>query len=261
MKLTHVLSVLFLAAAPLSNFAHAASTATASVSIVEIVLTDLDPNDGITPSLQVLPLEWGESSAGVNYYIPAPGPGSVWTYETSKDPLAPLQTELALGPVFAGTATKGGTSLDTLSIASALTVSASDLRDSRSSAQSLVHLVLSPNTNMSITFDFDVQAHSVPTDSDRAGATGFVFINDLRFSRPSPDSVDMQHGYTESAAGNGGKSGNFRFTGGLNSGEQARDLVFQMYVESRIAPVPEPHTYAMMLAGLLIAGAASRRRG
>lgn len=56
MKVRPVLLAALMAPMLLANPAHAAkSSASASVSISEIVLTDTDLNDGIAPSLQVLP--------------------------------------------------------------------------------------------------------------------------------------------------------------------------------------------------------------
>jgi hypothetical protein len=71
---------------------------------------------------------------------------------------------------------------------------------------------------------------------------------------------------SKSAAGNQDASAQAQYVkGGWRSGNNTSlndSQVWQRYVlvQDNIAPVPEPETYAMLLAGLAIMGAAAARR-
>lgn len=263
MKLRRALFLAFLAPSLLINTAHAASTASASVSIAEIVLTDLDLNDGIAPSLQIVPENIRVETASV-YYTPRGSFTPIGDYDESKNDLAPLDAQLSVGNLLAGTATKRGTSLDTLALSTELSASAGSIKSAASRIDSSVRLRLSPNTSISITFNVDVQADSVPGESESALGSLIISMHPAEASIPLPDDLNYHLSYSENASGQGqGQAGPVSWTGTYELGKTAYDLRLHLDAVSAISPVPEPHTYGMLAAGLLVAGAAGwlqRRR-
>lgn len=263
MKMKSALLAATLAPALFVNTAHAAATASASISIVEVVLTDLDVNDGITPSLQFMPDSgFTKESASVSYRKRAPGSPFVSNTVTEEDNFKPLDAQMALGNVLSGSATKRGDTFETLGFASDLSAGASDIRSAAASTSSYIRFLLSPNTKLSITFAFDVQADSVPGESQSANAAAWLNLSLTEAPRPLPLDQYLLLTYEENALGEGeGQPGPATYTANWSTGNYTPDLNLQMYTSAGISPVPEPHTYSMLLAGLMLAGAAGIRRG
>lgn len=235
-----------------------AATANASVAIVEITLTDLDVNDGITPSLQLLTPDFFDSRVSVTHFFRNSATPNV-NGLTSFNYFEPLQRRTILTSSLDGTAAKTGTSLDTLAISSSLTTTPGLLSRADASSNAHVDFLLSPNTSLSITFDLSVQADAVFGDSTYARADAWAMINYEGALRPFGPNRSLIHEDTDRGTLRG-KEETVRWTGTIDSRADALDLNLQFATFAQISPVPEPQTWGMLLAGLALAGAAARRK-
>lgn len=240
------------------NSAQAAGTASASVSIVEIVLTDLDLTDGITPSLQLLAPSRTASRANATYLNATP---RAWIGENkgSSDYFGSLNAQTSVPNQVFGTASKSGDSLETLAVSTSMSAGNSSILRTEADAMSFVEFLLSPNTSLSITFDMSVSADSVTGQSRDAMAYTSAYIDYIWAPRPIGPSFNKT--YQEDEFGQHGQAGSVRWTGTIDSGASEEHLFMTINAISSVtpAPVPEPATYGMMLAGLALVGAAGRR--
>lgn len=179
----------------------------------------------------------------------------------SIDSLDELHAQHDLGDVLTQSANKRGDSFETLAIDTSLSASASHLDLAVSRAGIDTRFVLSPNTRMSITFTVDLNADSVPGESEFATARAWLSVINANATRPYPGELRFLQTYSENSLAQGeGEAGVFSYSGIIGAGDTAQVFLLAMNADSSISPVPERSTYAMMFAGLLVAGAAYSRR-
>jgi hypothetical protein len=233
------LSTLIMAAAPVS---HAQVTSTASITGFNYKLVDLDPNDGIAPSLTVTnPYYWITAAA----YPDNSG---------YPDPIQIIST-----PGTASITIASGTTASTYNGANAssnLTIyGASPRFDSNVITQ--WNFVLTPHTAVVVSGFGTI--HGEQTGGLQAGADLQVFAayyahpND-QYEQYLSDGMYTYYGQDQSRAlnltfssGDGELDGRF----GLSTNTQGQGIA---------AAVPEPSTYAMLLSGLAALALAKRRR-
>lgn len=249
------------------------ASAHATVSDIHIVLIDLDLNDGIAPALvyRDVPEHWSAEATGlVSHKV---GESYLWldsiysatawgAGQHSKELLGPA--DIAAGRVFGQTGSTG-TSLEALLLSADAQADniVGDTHETAAFTSIYPHyFYLSPNTELSISFDLTVGASIEGGQRyDRARSSASFSINNQWFS--ANHDARMASGQPWD-----GQAGTFQHTARLVSG--ARELQVEIgmgaYAETvlteayAVAPVPEPHSWAMMLGGLGLIGAMARRR-
>lgn len=246
-RLTLPALALALATSLPAGLAHAASvSAEASIRQFSIELIDLDPNDGITPFISFSNVTYDASS---EYRLN----GGATTL--LRDSLDSAGSTGVTGPVGSASTSSTATSwssaatLDGNPAGSPVALAAIFYRAS---------YILSPATRAVFTFEGDISA---PSASGPGYSTASAFMASELYVYPD----DWSHPRSFSLLGQ--SPGAFSYTGEVRSlaGEQASGMLqlstgVEAYLYGPAAPVPEPSTYAMLLAGVAIVGAARRRR-
>lgn len=257
------------------------TTARASVSNVRIALIDLDPNDGITPYLVYRESEYSgevESATFVKHEARGLPSHEMHDYSTTPFGASSLSMELnspadlPAGSV-AGHAALSGTSLDTIQVRASGSIDSTYDQQRNMFVYSTVSpkdFYLSPNTALSITVDLSVQSvieggfgnDELSLDDWVSSEAAFVFSNQWETrSFELRHTIFSNNGFPEQ-----GKAETRTFTGQISNG--AREALLTLGATSSVsayfnagpAPVPEPHSWAMMLGGLGLIGAMARRR-
>lgn len=212
------------------------------MSNVQYQLIDLDLTDGITPSITF------DADDEVTVYSSIRTTPPLPIYEQI---LSDFGSTTMVGDYAHTSATlglNGGSNQVTLTPASVW-------QSAGSSSQLLTRFTLSPSTGLSFsasaTIAADAQTHA-------AEATA-IFIADLSYTH---NGVFRLQEYVEAYSTHNGAR-DYLFNGYFVSGREAASGTFNMRTWSSattIAPVPEPATYGMLLAGALVVGLAARRR-
>lgn len=247
-----------LAPALLAGQAQAASTAHASITVLDITLIDNDLNDGITPSLQLLP-HWSLPYVDVLYILRSDSNDERGSKVTATSQWESISTQVTQSGG-TGTSSVSGSSLDTLKLDSSIETSKGPLFSMRTEGDITLRYLLSANTIMQFTFESDIGASRVAGDSDYASArTENIFA----YADDAFPEYWYSHFYSENAGGpSGNGAGSQIRTANMSSGAQSREWSLTSRAYTEINPVPEPQTWGMLLTGLAVAGAAAlRRRG
>ncbi|HEX8613139.1 MAG TPA: PEP-CTERM sorting domain-containing protein [Telluria sp.] len=242
-------------------------SSTASISNIRYTLTDLDLNDGVTPYLMpALYLDHGSSTFGARYWD-----HDDWQeQEDTRDVSFYDQQTIAFDTVRPGehskhlqvTANISGTSLDTMAISNTATVSGSGQGGTFSDIILRRNFTLSPNTLLTISLD-------VNTSSDRTGEEIAGYGDAYAFVRVDDKYTHFAHHSEIPAQWPGQNGGQQTFNTTIQTGNWEHWINTELWVRatagvSEISPVPEPQTYAMLLAGLGLIGwrlARSRQAG
>jgi hypothetical protein len=237
-----------------------ALSARATITGLQMNLIDLRPDDGIAPSMR-----WAshESLSYVNGFIGQPscfGADPLCVYDSSS---TPFDTTLSVN-----TAGRGATVSSSM-LPEGWTVSLTSAPASRPGFPRNVHagalildndlgelITLSPHTALSVTghytFEMDIQPGA--GQSERY-VTAQIFMHSWRHN--FSDSLALEG---TSAGGHATKSGDFNWylENQLNV-EHTKGGWMLLHVDT-VPPIPEPGTYALMLAGLGFMGTMVRRR-
>ncbi|WP_338769837.1 PEP-CTERM sorting domain-containing protein [Massilia sp. METH4] len=236
----HVILAATLCAAP----AFADDTFTARLTNFGYTLTDLNPNDAYTPT--PLDITRGNST------------GSLWL--VNFDPMTEIDRDLAALP---GTAMSdsgqlgsyGGAWSTGTDLSQSVSLASSGYGIGWSEADWTIQITMQPNTAITLTghltMDWTQTGSELPGTSSGLSSVFSVGAPDWGTSEhvytfESPDSIDTDLSITYSHRGSA------PLVVYISSSLTAHSSVF--------APVPEPSTYAMLVAGLAIAGWTARRR-
>lgn len=244
-----------LAPALLGGHAHAASTAHASITVLDITLIDNDLNDGITPSLQLLP-HWSLPYVDVLYILRSDTNDERGSKVTATSQWESITTQVTQSGG-TGTSSVSGSSLDTLKLDSSIETSKGPLFSMRTEGDITLRYLLSANTTMQFTFESDIGASRVAGDSDYVSArTENIFA----YADDAFPEYWYSHFYAENTGGPWGSAGSQIRTANMSSFGQSRKWSLTSRAYAEINPVPEPETWGMLLTGLAVAGAAALRR-
>ena len=218
-------------------------TAAASLNNIQFQLIDLDLTDNINPSITF-------SSTNASGYLSffASGVGGT-NYLNGFDTVSQVFTNGSVS------ATNGATSMHSETHANAV---AGQLSSNVSTAQAF-YFTLSPSTRLS----FSAQADAFVQEEGISQAMAFASIGGSfetavngvsgkeEFSRSLSSSDGMRNRYLQGWFDAGTAGG----TGKLYANTSSS---FSHY--PNMAPVPEPETYGMLMAGLLVVGSIARRK-
>lgn len=235
--------------------AHATSNANANLSNLQFTITDLDINDGIKSNLS-----WLESN---NYIL-----GSVRNqrdsnpqdlfYQRNNNTFLPLYDSAEMLTAFALAAVNGESHSD----AGAIGAGYSQTPDSRYNFGSGfgANFVLTAKSQLVITMDASTEAKTT-TGYDFASAGAFLVANTV-----SPGWGNGYQDYIRVNAGLGQSSYSARqlVLTLVNPFSNSVNVSVSAYVDglgfTDISAVPEPETYAMLMAGLGLLGFCARRK-
>lgn len=230
----------------------AAGTTSASLSNLQLGTLDLTPDDGIMPGYTI-----DAVSPFLAAYFFAEAADS--TQESYPDPYQPDSVRVDYGPSF-GEARTGG-ALGDLSTNAAAHANLGDFGFAGAFSEQLVWLTLQPHTVLTVGGHFTTSAERMVDSADydaysRVSVTladeNFHVVTELWRSSGAWPNGDMAHALDE----------DFLLTY-ANGTDQ--DMLVSLYLSTWsdiivLAPVPEPGTWAMLSAGLLLLGGAARRR-
>ncbi|MES2902221.1 MAG: PEP-CTERM sorting domain-containing protein [Pseudomonadota bacterium] len=260
-------AMLVLSAAP----ARAQSSAEAGISNIIIQLSDLDPADGIAPSLTYYNFQFGPI-AGWEIYDEhardlrgdtntASTPLAPVSISHSRNELPHLRSELAAG-------IRGATLADTSLFASASTVDTIGANTSSAYLQSQnVWFALSPHTRVTLTADLSVRSSAGPIAGPGLHAVAYASAAMALFSWSENVSQTAQLYHNAVFGENRGPGWDRTYSVSVsNNSASGSDYVMGMSVNARTytstvipAPVPEPASMLMLLAGLGILAIHRRR--
>ena len=280
--LLHTLAAACLVAAAGQAFATASSSAT--MGNLVITLTDLNPTDGITPSLSstwqgaatVFSVvdSWGDiaSSNVANRY--APGPQGLVSAETHADWAS------SSASVMAANNAAGFTSMSTIGVAKSGLDAYGYYRGDSANASPLNDFTLSANTEVTFSVLASTQSKTsmgYNLDADQGEfAYAHAVMNVLgsvngNFQIDTQEHISYSNFHVRDDGTTMGASDSW--SGQLsvsffNYGTTTTTGQIQSFVEIEgqsatwdgVTPVPEPETYAMMLGGLALIGVIGRRR-
>lgn len=269
--------------------AMAAGSASATISGFSVRLIDLNPTDGITPSISFEPGSFFVDEEGLSGFVSSYIEGSFGSFDDFSSSLtfSPISSSLSQAGATASAAISGNETLPGTTLSAAATTS--DLVAGASSRQ----IYASGNSDLSSIFKLSgntLAVFSVRASASLSGAGGYVqgpsgqYFGDQGSAEADiyvsgPGALNSEGGYQESSDefeffnfNNGEGALPFDFSGteelsatflNLTGGTLSGELEFDAsaYVSTSTAPVPEPGTYALLLAGLGMMGfVASRRR-
>lgn len=268
-----------LIACAMTPTAHAAVlTASASASLTNLTFTliDLDPTDGIAPSITI-----NDAGGLPRYELRAQeatlGSNAQWTGNDSLNEVYAEDWRTFLAPGQAVVTSATGQSLSEMTMSSVTTQASTSLdtssQDFKRVAQSEAltpccsgvgfagfSFDLGAKTAIRLQGDYSLMAQLQPGPTAANEASAWLQLTFGQFELI--ESAQAKHGGTLNAS----KSGAIDFTlsndttltqfeyFGLSSSALA-------VVESRVSPVPEPTAVALLLVGLGVAAACTRRRG
>lgn len=229
-----------------SGTAHAAASQVyAEISGFTIELIDLDPNDQITPWLNFTSDYQGARTRG----------SYVWPFE--EDTLIGYGTTAIVRPT-AG----AGTSLSETALSAGAYISSSKYGPQQYQAEATryAQFILSPSTGLLLTASGTVRAEGFdlawPRDSMRAGISLHGQLNSPVAGIDGSDYIERSYSTT-------GGVRDYSLSAYFASGAVAQSGNFQLGVSSSTdisSTVPEPSSYAMLLAGAVLLGGAARKR-
>lgn len=219
----------------LAAVSHAQGTSSATLSGFTYTLIDLDPNDGITPSLTLTNPDYWIATAGYPDMTGYPDPVDIIT---------------APGTAHVATATGSSTSsYDGRAVSAITTVSG---QSPRFSADAIVqwNFALTPHTAAVIMGYGSLAATSTADAAMDGSAQLFAAYQSTYLD----DTIYAYQGANQS------KVLNVTFSTGDTELDGRLGLSVSAAGQSFAAPVPEPETYAMMIAGLAVVAYARRRK-
>ncbi|MDM5177442.1 PEP-CTERM sorting domain-containing protein [Massilia sp. DJPM01] len=229
-------------AAALSSAAGQTGAASASVQIsnVRIELIDLDPNDQITPWVQ-----FGYRDVAMNANLNDGGELQEIFWPGSVQLSRPYGEAAAM-------------------VGDGIMRSSAQIRDSRLAGGARVSALgsdwrmfeLSPNTQLKLTLSVSLQADDGLGESSRAVASIYGYVSAFDQSGTPDQFDDKLQNFS------GARTVDYRST--LSTGQAAGHGTIgwaaYSYAQGSAAPVPEPASYAMLLAGLAAIGTCRLRR-
>ena len=251
----------------------AQTTAHASVTNVAWELIDLTPNDGIAPSISF------DVTGNFDFLEPRLSLvliDSDPSVSRNKDTTVPLFTPLAESLSYTDSSSTPAT---TLSASAASTVNLQTGMSAQAQASSdpdgglaaafvnsgYIHFILAPNSALKLSADLAASGAFDPSSSvgyTYAAARLFYFAN-------VPESSSHWYSSTMDSvvykAGDSAEGSVARQVEGLISNGSASPVVSAFAFDTHVitntaAPVPEPATYGMLIAGLLVIGGTLRQR-
>lgn len=229
-----MLTALLMAGAP----AHAASTS-AAITDIRYQLIDLDLTDNVTPTFTI---------TYTSIYNDA-----LYTFDDTRyefDRLTEYGNVTVTGPHGASAAGSSQTGI----FSNAAYVSPTGEQKAVSGVSYQLGFTLSPNTGLLVSARGTLASHPVTADVEAsiyASGTMEQVINGVR------DQQDYANAYN---IVDGASAHTLRGYLATGSEQQQGYLFFRTDTNVLAAPVPEPATYGMLLAGALIIGAAARRK-
>ncbi|ATQ77590.1 hypothetical protein CR152_26115 [Massilia violaceinigra] len=244
--------------------AQSTSTSTSSISNIRYTLIDLDLTDGDSPSFT--PGYWEPQGSGLSVGVRDHDSGHE-QYDSRHSPDVDFfdQQSIVFNTVTPGSQPKhvqvgagiSGTSLDSFAIIANANINGSGRGSGTSHVDLYRTFYLSPNTLLSISFDINtVATHTGPALHGWASSYASVWIG--------KQNAHFQHN-AEVPGELPGQGGLQTFTITVQSDNSERLVNIGMEARSTsvlhdISPVPEPETYAMLLAGLGLIGWRRARR-
>jgi len=244
-----------------SVYAEASSSAT-GINF-RYTLTDLDPTDGITPSLSFANGAAYNASAGAGVQLAGVDTTSVHYGASTFGPVASSESnaQSSASAAISGDGSLGGATLHAQGqstpgpVATSYTATTTVLRPS-AVVDPYASFTLSANTEVHFMLDVDLKAkstnfHELATALayfdifDTTGRNYHAQLNADLFAMGNSEVKDLLEIYVGNFTGDAQ-------TYYANVGVQA--------IGSVLAPVPEPATYALMLSGLVFVGWAAKRR-
>jgi hypothetical protein len=276
----HTLAAACLLVAAGPALADASSTAT--FGNVVITLIDLNPTDGIAPSLSFIhgapanvtgqTLSWGENyefRQNIQYQDKLQGPLTAtthteWSSTSSNvmaaDNLPGFTTMSAQGAAHSGLEGYGSYLSSAIAPLNQFIVSANTM------VTFSVRTMLSASTTMGYNLDADMDEYAFARATMSVSGTvngNYQFVEDRHFLDVRYDVRDDNTTTGVSDSWNGDMSVTFTNMGATDTTGMFQSLAFSeghSALWDGVTPVPEPGTYAMMLGGLGLIGAISRRR-
>ncbi|MDY0744374.1 PEP-CTERM sorting domain-containing protein [Paucibacter sp. R3-3] len=281
--------VLALGLALTAGSALADSTASGTLGNVHITLTDLDPNDGITPSLSI---NFG-SQPYLNGAVGSYGPGFIQDgYAHLGKNASSTVTDSIQAPFASSSATMIGANtvagIGSMTVAGSATSGTVGFGEFGALAANYTssQFVLSPNTAITITVDATLNVQTTlgydPLTGNLEHASGHVL---MFFDGTATDGSSLytdagQDLYVDAAMDSNGKITGAKqsWSGTLDisfANASSQSIVGNFYSELSVgglsmavpsvgtdpaATVPEPSTYALLLGGLGVVGGIARRR-
>lgn len=247
----------------------AVSASNSSVGNFVVTLTDLDLTDGITPYFQfaehALPRHLiteyqADNNSRTVFDIESTASWQPIEIETRyQAPAGGLERFTAAGRIL-------GSTLPELQVnTSASATGNQQLGAGRASAQIWDRFTLSPNTGLSVTFDLTANS-ALGGPAGMGGARSWAVVEFTGDSFPSQDfNQSYRVGFGSPDQGTAGT-----ITPTFNLTSDGSELLVTMrisagsvgsnYNNNLPPPIPEPETYAMLLAGLGLVGASAARR-
>lgn len=227
----------------------AAATATAEVRNLELWIFDLAPGDGITPTFTIA----GSFGTWTSGYL------ETGASDSDSNGLN-LSSSVTSALASAGATLVGGASLGDFVMTSSASSSGSvNANQSDAYAYSYVsfNVTFSSNALLVIAGDAVVSTSGAASAGSWASGTGYVSLSDAG-GRHSTGQVGAWSSQGSPDTNNAGRAS----TSMLNTtgGDLSVWAYGEAYAQVQAAPVPEPGSYAMLLAGLLAIGAVVRRR-
>lgn len=266
-----------LIACALTTTAHAELlTASASVSLTNLTFTliDLDPTDGIAPSISIYDTG-GLPSFELRAQEATLGSNGQWT---RKESFNPVNAEMFLAPGQAAVNSTTGQSLSEVTMSS-VTTRASTSLDTSDPSQAFKRVALSEAVSPCCAGAFFYVKFELGTNTALRLQGDYSLMAQLN---PGPTAANEANAWLQLALGQfalnefaqvkqGGQldastAGSIDFTLS-NDTTQTKFASFSLWsraeavVESRVSPIPEPSSVALLLAGLGVAAACTRRRG
>jgi len=267
MKPRVILAAAVAAVLAMPGAARASATGQVTVDQFTYTLTDLDPNDGVTPSIVFLPAGsgslWSGVSLGYNYNN-APGGANFPAVGTAPASGGLDRPGMSLRGSVSGLGDPGAISLSAFA---SVDQAGGASGDATADASAWLGFILSPNTalNLAVADHFIASAVGYPNDSiDRLTAELTVRLRgqDGAFLGTFDDFVGV-YGGEDGVDRVGQVVGTYANTGSasLSGTLQLDGNVWAVAVGGPVAPVPEPANIAMLAAGLPLLLALRRRNG
>lgn len=243
-------------------------SATASISNIEYKLKDLAPNDGITPALRLdLSKTYTDSRSYIASYEKFPEIEESG-FSQRNDGLDGAEGAISLNRGTAqfyrsGGTLGGGSSAAFLGVPGA-TFSGTSFYTAFSLAP---HTSVTFTGHISLSIDVDGGVFGHPMSGDYASATTSISLRSVYPGSGSADSFDFLSSKLGTWKDSRTLEKNFSFTFSNTRSVWLNDISFMAHQGVDLkqhqmwpAPVPEPHTYAMMGLGICLLGAVIRRQ-